>query len=57
MTDSRTRTAEKVKTFTGERTKLSMLDFNTAHMYEHDGNIATYMRIKGLVPPSSEQSH
>jgi len=49
--------AEKVKTFTGERTKLSMLDFNTAHMYEHYGNIATYMRIKGLVPPSSEQSH
>jgi len=27
--------AEKVKTFAGERTKLSMLDFNTAHMYEH----------------------
>jgi uncharacterized damage-inducible protein DinB len=49
--------AEKVKTFVGERTKLSMLDFNTAHMYEHYGNIATYMRIKGLVPPSSEQSH
>jgi uncharacterized damage-inducible protein DinB len=49
--------AEKVKTFAGERTKLSMLDFNTAHMYEHYGNIVTYMRIKGLVPPSSEQSH
>ena len=49
--------AEKVKTFAGERTKLSMLDFNTAHMYEHYGSIVTYMRIKGLVPPSSEQSH
>lgn len=48
--------AEKVKTFTGDRTKLSMLDFNTAHMYEHYGNIVTYMRIKGLVPPSSEPS-
>lgn len=49
--------AEKMKTFAGERTKLNWLDFNTAHMYEHYGNIATYMRIKGLVPPSSEQSH
>ena len=48
--------AEKVKTFAGERTKLSLLDFNTAHMYEHYGNIVTYMRIKGLVPPSSEPS-
>jgi uncharacterized damage-inducible protein DinB len=49
-------TTEKVKAFGGERTKLFMLDFNFAHMYEHYGNIATYMRIKGLVPPSSEQS-
>ncbi len=45
---------EKVKTFAGERTKLSMLNFNFAHTYEHYGNIVTYMRIKGLVPPSSE---
>ncbi len=49
--------ATKVKTPFGERTKLSMLDFNTAHMYEHYGNIVTYMRIKGLVPPSSEKEH
>ncbi len=47
--------ADKVQTFTGERTKISILDFNTAHMYEHYGNIVTYMRIKGLVPPSSEK--
>jgi uncharacterized damage-inducible protein DinB len=45
---------EKIKTFVGERTKLSMLNFNYAHTYEHYGNIVTYMRIKGLVPPSSE---
>ena len=49
--------AEKIKTFAGQRTKLNWLDFNTAHMYEHYGNIVTYMRIKGLVPPSSEQTH
>lgn len=46
--------ADKVKTFAGERTKLSILSFNYAHAYEHYGNIVTYMRIKGLVPPSSE---
>jgi len=45
---------EKIKTFVGERTKLSMLNFNYAHTYEHYGNIVTYMRIKGIVPPSSE---
>lgn len=45
--------AVKVKSPFGPKTKLSMLDFNTAHMYEHYGNIVTYMRIKGLVPPST----
>jgi hypothetical protein len=29
------------------------MGFNTAHDFEHYGNIVTYMRIKGLVPPSS----
>ena len=48
--------AEKIKTFAGERTKLSILNFNYAHAYEHYGNVVTYMRIKGLVPPSSEPS-
>jgi uncharacterized damage-inducible protein DinB len=46
---------QKIKTFAGERTKLSWLSFNYAHTYEHYGNIVTYMRIKGLVPPSSEK--
>jgi hypothetical protein len=26
----------------------------TAHDFEHYGNLVTYMRIKGIVPPSSE---
>ena len=30
------------------------LTFNVAHNFEHYGNIVTYMRMKGLVPPSSE---
>ncbi|CAN5787624.1 hypothetical protein BH24ACI5_BH24ACI5_29070 [soil metagenome] len=29
------------------------LTFNVAHNFEHYGNIVTYMRMKGLVPPSS----
>ncbi len=28
--------------------------FNTAHNYEHYGNLVTYMRINKIVPPSSE---
>jgi len=36
--------------------KLTVLSTNTAHMYEHYGNIVTYMRLKGLVPPTSEKS-
>lgn len=38
----------------GGRPKLIVLDSNTSHINEHYGNIVTYMRIKGLVPPSSE---
>ena len=29
------------------------LTFNVAHDFEHYGNLVTYMRLKGLVPPSS----
>jgi uncharacterized damage-inducible protein DinB len=47
--------AEVVDFFTGKQPKLSVLAFNTAHNFEHYGNIATYMRLKGLVPPSSER--
>jgi uncharacterized damage-inducible protein DinB len=47
--------AATVSWFGQQRTKLSMLSFNTAHMYEHYGNLVTYMRINKIVPPSSEQ--
>ena len=33
-----------------------VLGFNTAHDYEHYGNLVTYMRINKIVPPSSEGS-
>jgi hypothetical protein len=35
-------------------TRIGLMDFNTAHTMEHYGNLVTYMRLKGIVPPSSE---
>lgn len=52
MTDAHA--AEMVKFFGREQAKLTVLAFNNAHNDEHYGNIVTYMRMKGLVPPSSE---
>jgi len=43
-----------VKFFGGDQAKVTVLAFNTAHNNEHYGNIVTYLRMKGLVPPSSE---
>ena len=34
---------------------LTALTVNTSHNNEHYGNIVTYLRMKGLVPPSSER--
>ena len=48
--------AAMIKSFVGQMAKLSFLEFNTHHDFEHYGNIVTYMRLKGLVPPSSEQT-
>jgi len=30
------------------------LYFVVTHTYEHYGNLVTYMRLKNIVPPSSE---
>lgn len=53
MTDAKA--AETIPGFGGGKlTRLSLLDFNVAHTMEHYGNLVTYMRIQGIVPPSSE---
>ena len=52
LTDAKA--VEMVKVFGRERTRLSVLYGNAGHSFEHYGNLVTYMRIKGLVPPSSE---
>jgi uncharacterized damage-inducible protein DinB len=46
---------ETVKAFGQERNKLGALWFNASHNLEHYGNLVVYMRLKGYVPPSSEQ--
>jgi uncharacterized damage-inducible protein DinB len=38
----------------GQRSKLGTLFFNALHDGEHYGNIVTMLRLKGLVPPSSQ---
>jgi uncharacterized damage-inducible protein DinB len=47
------RADEPVTLFGQEHTRLSALAFNMGHNYEHYGNLVTYMRINGMVPPSS----
>jgi len=37
----------------GEATRGGVLVFNTAHNNEHYGNIVVYLRLQGLVPPST----
>jgi len=50
------RANEAVKFFLpGQHTRLGILAFNNAHDFEHYGNIVTYMRLKGMVPPSSQK--
>lgn len=44
---------EIVKFFGMNITRLGAMDFNSAHNMEHYGNLVTYMRLKGIVPPSS----
>lgn len=53
LTDAKA--AETVKMFGRERTRFGALIMNLNHTMEHYGNLVTYLRIKGLVPPSSER--
>ena len=52
MTDSKGGEMTKFRGFT--LAKLTLLSLNTAHTDEHYGNMVTYMRLKGIVPPTSE---
>jgi hypothetical protein len=37
----------------GNRSKIGMLIYNTSYINEHYGNMVTYMRLQGMVPPST----
>jgi uncharacterized damage-inducible protein DinB len=45
---------EETSVFGTKGTRLWALIFNVTHDSEHYGNMVTYMRLKGLVPPSSQ---
>jgi len=47
---------EMVKTGRGERTRIGALIGNTTHDVEQYAILSVYMRLKGIVPPSSEHS-
>lgn len=43
-----------VKLFGSDVSKMYVLMLNSTHVAEHYGNIVTYMRMKSMVPPSSQ---
>lgn len=45
-----------VKMGPNETPAVAVLFGNVSHLNEHYGNLVTYMRIKGLVPPSTERA-
>lgn len=47
-------TADPIKLFGADRTKFFALAINATHNAEHYGNLVTYMRSNGMVPPSSQ---
>jgi len=45
---------QMVTFFGGDTPKLGVLNTNAMHSIEHYGNLVTYMRMKNIVPPTSE---
>lgn len=45
---------DPVELFGNKNTKAGAIAMNLQHNGEHYGNLVTYMRIKGMVPPSSQ---
>lgn len=55
MTDAQATRYQSIPNW-GERAPLSILVMNISHDHQHYGNMVTYMRMEGLVPPSSQPS-
>jgi uncharacterized damage-inducible protein DinB len=47
---------EMVDFFGKSQSKMAVIAFNTSHAFEHYGNLVTYLRLKKLVPPSTQGS-
>lgn len=47
-------TQDNMMEMQGRRTKIGALIYNTSHINEHYGNLVTYLRLNGMVPPSSQ---
>jgi uncharacterized damage-inducible protein DinB len=45
---------QMVKLFGSDTPKLGVLTVDNMHNLEHYGNLVTYMRLKNIVPPTSE---
>ncbi len=45
--------AQTVSLMGNDMARSAILAFNSAHNYEHYGNLVTYMRLNGMTPPSS----
>jgi uncharacterized damage-inducible protein DinB len=48
--------ASNIDVFGAQRSRLYALMMNATHDGEHYGNLITYMRMNGMVPPSSRPS-
>ena len=53
MTDAQG--SQTVKMMNYDLARLTVLSINTAHADEHYGNMVTYLRLKNIIPPSSEK--
>lgn len=47
--------AVPMKMFGRDANRMFALSLNSAHDFEHYGNVVTYLRINGITPPSSQQ--
>jgi uncharacterized damage-inducible protein DinB len=54
MTDASAGQMVMVKVFGKEMPKLGVLGVNNIHTSEHYGNLVVYMRMKNIVPPTSD---
>jgi uncharacterized damage-inducible protein DinB len=48
---------QMVKFYGGDTPRINVMIVNNMHMSEHYGNLVVYMRLKNIVPPSTESAN